>query len=67
MKLAGPDIDRIDALCAARDQHLVYRWRVDDALRPGDNVIEVRFASAWDAARDHERAHGPLPGPYDGG
>lgn len=49
----------------AHDQHLAYRWRVDDALRPGDNVIEVRFASAWEAARAHERAHGPLPSPYD--
>ncbi|MBM9504215.1 beta-mannosidase [Streptomyces sp. KK5PA1] len=50
---------------AARDQHLAYRWAVDDALRAGDNTIEVRFASAWDAARAHERAHGPLPSPYD--
>jgi len=50
---------------AGRDQHLAYRWNVDDALRPGDNVVEVRFASAWDAAREHERAHGPLPSPYD--
>ncbi|MGI5239770.1 glycosyl hydrolase 2 galactose-binding domain-containing protein [Dactylosporangium sp. CA-139066] len=50
---------------AGKDQHLVYRWNVDDALRPGGNVIEVRFASAWDAAREHERAHGPLPSPYD--
>ncbi|WP_433890413.1 glycoside hydrolase family 2 protein [Streptomyces sp. CA-111067] len=50
---------------AAKDQHLTYRWPVDDALRPGDNLIEVRFASAWDAARAHERAHGPLPSPYD--
>ncbi|MEV6923811.1 glycoside hydrolase family 2 TIM barrel-domain containing protein [Dactylosporangium sp. NPDC051485] len=48
-----------------KDQHLVYRWKVDDALRPGGNVIEVRFASAWDAAHEHERAHGPLPSPYD--
>ncbi|MFG2040581.1 glycoside hydrolase family 2 protein [Dactylosporangium sp. NPDC048998] len=50
---------------AARDQHLAYRWSVDDVLRPGDNVVEVRFASAWDAAHAHERAHGPLPSPYD--
>ncbi|GGM45221.1 glycoside hydrolase family 2 protein [Dactylosporangium sucinum] len=50
---------------AARDQHLAHRWPVGDALRPGDNVVEVRFASAWDAAREHERAHGPLPSPYD--
>ncbi|MGI5184033.1 glycoside hydrolase family 2 protein [Dactylosporangium sp. CA-152071] len=50
---------------AARDQHLTYRWSVDDALRPGDNLLEVRFASAWDAALAHERAHGPLPSPYD--
>ncbi|GAA1007751.1 beta-mannosidase [Acrocarpospora pleiomorpha] len=49
----------------ARDQHLAYRWRVDDVLLPGDNLVEVRFASAWDAAREHERAHGPLPSPYD--
>ncbi|MET7396942.1 glycoside hydrolase family 2 TIM barrel-domain containing protein [Dactylosporangium sp. NPDC005572] len=50
---------------AARDQHLAHRWPVDDALRPGDNVIEVRFAPAWEAALEHERAHGPLPSPYD--
>ncbi|MFJ4851624.1 glycoside hydrolase family 2 protein [Streptomyces sp. NPDC088733] len=50
---------------AARDQHLAYRWPVDDALEPGDNTVEVRFASAWDAALAHERAHGPLPSPYD--
>ncbi|MER5646163.1 glycoside hydrolase family 2 TIM barrel-domain containing protein [Streptosporangium sp. NPDC002524] len=49
----------------ARDQHLAYRWRVDDVLLPGDNLVEVRFASAWEAAREHERAHGPLPSPYD--
>ncbi|MET8289534.1 beta-mannosidase [Streptomyces sp. NPDC005132] len=50
---------------AARDQHLVHRWPVDDVLDPGDNTIEVRFDSAWDAALAHERAHGPLPSPYD--
>ncbi|MET7424275.1 glycoside hydrolase family 2 TIM barrel-domain containing protein [Dactylosporangium sp. NPDC005555] len=50
---------------AARDQHLTYRWRVDDVLQPGINLVEVSFASAWDAARAHERAHGPLPSPYD--
>ncbi len=50
---------------AARDQHLSYRWRVDDVLRPGHNLIEVRFASAWEAALAHERMHGPLPSPYD--
>jgi beta-mannosidase len=50
---------------AARDQHLAYRWPVDDVLEPGDNTVEVRFASAWDAALAHERAHGPLPSPYD--
>ncbi|MEW2547925.1 glycoside hydrolase family 2 TIM barrel-domain containing protein [Streptomyces sp. NPDC047002] len=50
---------------SGRDQHLAYRWPVDEALRPGGNVVEVRFASAWEAARAHERAHGPLPSPYD--
>ncbi|GAA1364447.1 glycoside hydrolase family 2 protein [Catellatospora chokoriensis] len=50
---------------AARDQHLRYRWAADDALRPGDNVVEIRFTSAWDAALRHERAHGALPSPYD--
>ncbi|MFG1811313.1 glycoside hydrolase family 2 TIM barrel-domain containing protein [Streptomyces sp. NPDC049040] len=50
---------------AARDQHIAHRWQVDDVLRPGDNLIEIRFASAWEAARAHERAHGPLPSPYD--
>jgi beta-mannosidase len=50
---------------ATRDEHLVHRWGVDDALRAGDNLIEVRFTSAWDAAHAHERAHGPLPSPYD--
>lgn len=50
---------------AARDQHIAYRWPVDGVLEPGDNTVEVRFASAWDAALAHERAHGPLPSPYD--
>ncbi|MGW0168167.1 glycosyl hydrolase 2 galactose-binding domain-containing protein [Streptomyces sp. NPDC003343] len=50
---------------ATRDQHLAYRWPVDQALVPGNNTIEVRFASAWDAALAHERDHGPLPSPYD--
>ncbi|GIH22293.1 beta-mannosidase [Acrocarpospora phusangensis] len=50
---------------AGRDQHLAYRWPVDDALVPGENLVEVRFASAWEAAREHEHAHGPLPSPYD--
>ncbi|MEU3980522.1 glycoside hydrolase family 2 TIM barrel-domain containing protein [Streptomyces sp. NPDC026672] len=50
---------------AARDQHLTYRWPVDEVLTPGDNTVEVRFASAWDAALAHERDHGPLPSPYD--
>jgi|GEM_PF-3290864 len=49
----------------ARDQHLRYRWRIDEMLRPGDNVVEVRFGSALDTALEHERAHGPLPSPYD--
>ncbi|GAA4588170.1 glycoside hydrolase family 2 protein [Planotetraspora phitsanulokensis] len=50
---------------AARDQHLAYRWPVDDVLVPGENHVEVRFASAWEAAHQHEHAHGPLPSPYD--
>lgn len=50
---------------AARDQHLAYRWPVEEVLAPGENTIEVRFDSAWDAALAHERAHGPLPSPYD--
>ncbi|GAA3890497.1 glycosyl hydrolase 2 galactose-binding domain-containing protein [Streptomyces lannensis] len=50
---------------ATRDQHLAYRWPVDQALVPGNNTIEVRFVSAWDAALAHERDHGPLPSPYD--
>ncbi|MFD0138706.1 hypothetical protein ACFVIL_32850 [Streptomyces sp. NPDC127159] len=50
---------------ATRDQHLAYRWPVDQALVPGNNTIEVRFTSAWDAALAHERDHGPLPSPYD--
>ncbi|MDR0416787.1 MAG: glycoside hydrolase family 2 protein, partial [Propionibacteriaceae bacterium] len=49
----------------ARDQHLAYRWPADGRLRPGGNDLEVRFASAWDAAWRHERRHGPLPSPYD--
>ncbi|WP_448058490.1 glycoside hydrolase family 2 protein [Cellulomonas hominis] len=48
-----------------RDQHVAHRWDVDDVLRPGANTVEVRFASAWDAAAAHEREHGPLPSPYD--
>jgi beta-mannosidase len=48
-----------------RDQHLTYRWQVEHLLVPGDNLIEVRFAPAHDAALHHERIHGPLPSPYD--
>ncbi|MFI0723937.1 glycosyl hydrolase 2 galactose-binding domain-containing protein [Streptomyces sp. NPDC021224] len=50
---------------SARSQHLGYRFPLDGLLRAGENEIEVRFASAWDAALAHERAHGPLPSPYD--
>ncbi|MFC4591222.1 glycoside hydrolase family 2 protein [Sphaerisporangium corydalis] len=50
---------------SARDQHLAYRWSVEEVLLPGDNLVEVRFGSVWDAAHEHERAHGPLPSPYD--
>ncbi|WP_432840101.1 glycoside hydrolase family 2 protein [Dactylosporangium sp. CA-092794] len=50
---------------AGRDQHLTYRWSIDGLLREGENVVEVRFGSAWAAAHAHERAHGPLPSPYD--
>ncbi|QAY62785.1 glycoside hydrolase family 2 protein [Xylanimonas allomyrinae] len=50
---------------SACDQHLTYRWEVGDVLVDGENTLEVRFASAWDAATAHERAHGPLPSPYD--
>ncbi|WP_083974087.1 glycoside hydrolase family 2 protein [Herbidospora daliensis] len=50
---------------SARDQHLAYRWRVDDVLVDGENTVEIRFASAWEAALAHEHEHGPLPSPYD--
>ncbi len=49
----------------ARSQHLSHRWQVDGVLVDGENTVEVRFASAWEAALAHEHAHGPLPSPYD--
>ncbi|MEW2349715.1 beta-mannosidase [Streptomyces sp. NPDC006684] len=52
-------------LGSARDQHLVHRWRADRLLAEGDNLVEITFSSAWEAARAHERAHGALPSPYD--
>ena len=47
------------------DQHIRYRWDIGGLLREGENQISVQFDSAWDAARDHEREVGPLPGAYD--
>ncbi|GAB1822850.1 glycoside hydrolase family 2 protein [Herbidospora sp. RD11066] len=49
----------------ARSQHLAHRWQVDGVLVDGENTVEVRFASAWEAALAHEHSHGPLPSPYD--
>ncbi|UOE44832.1 glycosyl hydrolase 2 galactose-binding domain-containing protein [Agromyces larvae] len=47
------------------DQHLSYRFRVDDVLREGVNTLSVRFDSAWAAAHADERERGALPSPYD--
>ena len=47
------------------DQHIRYRWDVQDHLVEGRNVLEVTFRSAWEAAAERERAFGPLPSPYD--
>ncbi|MDR1430749.1 MAG: glycoside hydrolase family 2 protein [Propionibacteriaceae bacterium] len=49
----------------ARDQHLAYRWPVDQALVAGENTIEVIFDSAWEQALRLENERGPLPSPYD--
>lgn len=48
----------------SRDQHVGHRWDVSSVLRPGENILEVHFDSAWDVAQDRERATGALPTPY---
>ncbi|KQO03414.1 beta-mannosidase [Arthrobacter sp. Leaf234] len=47
------------------DQHIGYRWDVAHLLLPGENLLEIRFGSAWDAAHECEVQVGELPRPYD--
>lgn len=47
------------------DQHIGYRWDVAHLLVEGDNVLEIVFGSAWDAAHECEVRVGELPRPYD--
>lgn len=47
------------------NQHINHRWDVSDRLLPGENVLEITFFSAWEAAREAEKRIGPLPRPYD--
>jgi beta-mannosidase len=49
----------------AQDQHLAYRWPVDQALIAGENTIEIVFDSVWEHALRFESMRGPLPSPYD--
>lgn len=47
------------------DQHIGYRWDVAHLLLPGENLLEIRFGSAWDAAHECEIQVGEAPRPYD--
>jgi beta-mannosidase len=47
------------------NQHIAHRWDVSERLIPGENVLEITFSSAWEAAKEAEKQVGPLPRPYD--
>lgn len=47
------------------DQHIGYRWNVAHLLNNGENLLEITFGSAWDAAHECETEIGELPRPYD--
>ncbi|PPB49285.1 beta-mannosidase [Arthrobacter pityocampae] len=48
------------------DQHIGYRWDVASLLVAGENLLEITFGSAWDAAHACEvQLGGELPRPYD--
>ncbi|HSP52964.1 MAG TPA: glycoside hydrolase family 2 protein [Cryobacterium sp.] len=47
------------------NQHIAHRWDVSELLLPGENVLDITFSSAWEAAREAEKRVGPLPRPYD--
>lgn len=47
------------------DQHVGWRWNVGALLVDGENLLEITFDSAWDAAHDCEAAVGELPRPYE--
>jgi beta-mannosidase len=48
-------------VAATYNMHRRYRFDVRDALRPGDNHLVVRFASALNYAEDRERELGARP------
>jgi beta-mannosidase len=47
------------------DQHIGYRWNVANLLTHGENLLEIAFGSAWEAAHECEANTGELPRPYD--
>jgi beta-mannosidase len=46
------------------DQHIGFRWQVAHLLIRGENLLEISFGSAWDAAHECEAQIGELPRPY---
>jgi beta-mannosidase len=60
VRLNGHDV------AVTADQHIGYRWDVAHLLTRGENLLEITFGSAWDAAHECEaQLGGELPRPYD--
>jgi len=57
---------RLNGVVIARtaNQHRTYRWRIDEHLREGDNVLEVDFRSPIAYAREREAVLGERPHSY---
>ena len=51
-------------IARTRNQHRVYRWRVDGILREGENRLRVEFASPIAFAREREAVLGERPHSY---
>ncbi|TKV29219.1 beta-mannosidase [Arthrobacter sp. NamB2] len=52
-------------IAVTADQHIGYRWNVAHLLVSGENLLDITFGSAWDAAHECEAKLGELPRPYD--
>lgn len=48
------------------NQHRRYAFDVTEQVRPGANILTIRFDSAWAFGRNEEQRLGVLPGPYLG-